>query len=40
MASLAVLDKIGFAHVRDIDEDDGGTTRVLSRSLPTSESDR
>ena len=36
-ASLAVLDKIGFTYVRDIDEDDGGTTRVLSCSLPTFE---
>jgi RimJ/RimL family protein N-acetyltransferase len=29
-ASLVVLDKIGFAHVRDITEDDGSTTRVLT----------
>ncbi|OAR27038.1 acetyltransferase [Streptomyces sp. ERV7] len=31
-ASLAVLDKLGFAHVRDITEDDGSTTRVLTRT--------
>lgn len=31
-ASLAVLDRLGFAHVRDITEDDGSTTRVLTRS--------
>ncbi|WP_084965118.1 GNAT family N-acetyltransferase [Thermoactinospora rubra] len=30
-ASLAVLDRIGFEHVRDIAEDDGGITRVLTR---------
>ncbi|MCG3039556.1 GNAT family N-acetyltransferase [Streptomyces sp. S1A] len=30
-ASLALLERIGFAHVRDITEDDGGTTRVLTR---------
>ncbi|WP_327590547.1 GNAT family N-acetyltransferase [Nonomuraea sp. NBC_00507] len=30
-ASLAVLNRIGFEHVRDIAEDDGGTTRVLTR---------
>jgi RimJ/RimL family protein N-acetyltransferase len=29
-ASLAVLAKLGFAHVRDITEDDGSTTLVLS----------
>jgi len=29
-ASLALLGKIGFEHVRDITEDDGGTTRVLT----------
>ncbi|MEV0147748.1 MULTISPECIES: GNAT family N-acetyltransferase [unclassified Nonomuraea] len=33
-ASLAVLAKIGFKHVRDIEEDDGSTTRVLVRRLP------
>ncbi|GAA2302873.1 GNAT family N-acetyltransferase [Nonomuraea roseoviolacea subsp. roseoviolacea] len=33
LVSLAVLGKIGFRHVRDIEEDDGGTTRVLARSL-------
>ncbi|MFD8147132.1 GNAT family N-acetyltransferase [Streptomyces sp. NPDC059708] len=30
-ASLALLERIGFAHVRDVAEDDGGTTRVLTR---------
>lgn len=30
-ASLAVLAKLGFEHVRDIAEDDGATTRVLTR---------
>ncbi|MEU7034789.1 GNAT family N-acetyltransferase [Streptomyces sp. NPDC046237] len=30
-ASLALLDKLGFAHVRDVTEDDGSTTRVLTR---------
>lgn len=29
-ASLAVLHKLGFHHVRDITEDDGSTTRVLT----------
>ncbi|NUW40480.1 GNAT family N-acetyltransferase [Nonomuraea rhodomycinica] len=33
VVSLAVLEKLGFRHVRDIEEDDGGTTRVLVRSL-------
>ncbi|MGI8577859.1 MAG: GNAT family N-acetyltransferase [Nocardioidaceae bacterium] len=35
-ASLAVLAKLGFEHVRDIDEDDGGTTRPANciTSLP------
>ncbi|WP_328484319.1 GNAT family N-acetyltransferase [Streptomyces sp. NBC_00377] len=32
-ASLTLLDRIGFAHVRDITEDDGSTTRVLARHL-------
>ncbi|MFI6790275.1 GNAT family N-acetyltransferase [Nonomuraea sp. NPDC050383] len=32
LVSLAVLEKIGFRHVRDIEEDDGGTTRVLIRT--------
>ncbi|MEU9320591.1 GNAT family N-acetyltransferase [Streptomyces sp. NPDC048295] len=32
-ASLALLERIGFRHVRDIAEDDGGTTRVLTRSV-------
>ncbi|MFH8519237.1 GNAT family N-acetyltransferase [Streptomyces gelaticus] len=31
--SLALLDRIGFRHVRDITEDDGSTTLVLTRSL-------
>jgi RimJ/RimL family protein N-acetyltransferase len=30
-ASLALLEKLGFTHVRDITEDDGSTTRVLTR---------
>ena len=30
-ASLTLLDRIGFEHVRDIEEDDGSTTRVLTR---------
>ncbi|MGW7360626.1 GNAT family N-acetyltransferase [Streptomyces sp. NPDC054802] len=30
-ASLAVLDKLGFEYVREITEDDGSTTRVLTR---------
>ncbi|GAA0266404.1 GNAT family N-acetyltransferase [Streptomyces polychromogenes] len=29
-ASLALLERIGFAHVRDVTEDDGSTTRVLT----------
>ncbi|GHF86598.1 N-acetyltransferase [Kitasatospora xanthocidica] len=29
-ASLALLERIGFAHVRDITEDDGSTTRLLT----------
>lgn len=32
-ASLALLARIGFEKVRDITEDDGGTTRMLIRSL-------
>ncbi|MFI8434518.1 GNAT family N-acetyltransferase [Streptomyces sp. NPDC079020] len=31
--SLALLSRIGFTHVRDITEDDGSTTRLLTRSL-------
>ncbi|WP_326764110.1 GNAT family N-acetyltransferase [Streptomyces sp. NBC_01591] len=31
-ASLALLGRIGFRHVRDTVEDDGTTTRVLTRS--------
>ncbi|MET9768414.1 GNAT family N-acetyltransferase [Streptomyces sp. NPDC006415] len=30
-ASLALLHRIGFEHMRDIEEDDGSTTRVLTR---------
>ncbi len=30
-ASLALLERIGFEHVRDIVEDDGSITRVLTR---------
>lgn len=30
-ASLALLGRIGFRHVRDITEDDGRTTRLLTR---------
>ena len=30
-ASLALLDKMGFTHVRDITEDDGSTTLVLTK---------
>ncbi|MEU1673664.1 GNAT family N-acetyltransferase [Streptomyces roseifaciens] len=30
-ASLAVLERLGFEHVRDITEDDGSTTCVLTR---------
>ncbi|MEU1820324.1 GNAT family N-acetyltransferase [Streptomyces roseifaciens] len=30
-ASLAVLERLGFAHVRDVTEDDGSTTCVLTR---------
>lgn len=32
-ASLTLLDRIGFEHIRDIAEDDGSTTRVLTRRL-------
>ena len=32
VASLALLGRIGFRHVRDRGEDDGSTTRVLTRS--------
>ncbi|RII20560.1 Acetyltransferase (GNAT) family protein [Streptomyces sp. YIM 130001] len=31
-ASLALLSRIGFEHVRDIQEEDGSTTRVLTRT--------
>ncbi|MEV4398753.1 GNAT family N-acetyltransferase [Nonomuraea sp. NPDC049607] len=34
LASLAVLRRIGFEHVRDIAEDDGGSTHVLTRRRP------
>ncbi|MFI8341247.1 GNAT family N-acetyltransferase [Streptomyces sp. NPDC085639] len=30
-ASLVLLERIGFSHVRDVREDDGSTTRVLTR---------
>jgi hypothetical protein len=30
-ASLALLGRIGFEHARDISEDDGSVTRVLTR---------
>ncbi|MFE9462034.1 GNAT family N-acetyltransferase [Streptomyces californicus] len=30
-ASLTLLERIGFEHTRDIEEDDGSTTRVLTR---------
>ncbi|MFG3053174.1 GNAT family N-acetyltransferase [Kitasatospora sp. NPDC048239] len=30
-ASLALLDRIGFEHVQDVEEEDGSTTRVLVR---------
>ena len=33
VASLTLLDGIGFEHVRDIQEDDGSTTHVLARRL-------
>ncbi|MBO3732336.1 GNAT family N-acetyltransferase [Glycomyces niveus] len=33
-ASLAVMKRIGFEHVRDIAEDDGTTTRVLTLTRP------
>ncbi|MEG3626838.1 GNAT family N-acetyltransferase [Streptomyces poriticola] len=33
LASLTLLDRIGFEHVRDIEEGDGSTTRVLTRRL-------
>ncbi|MDX3800478.1 GNAT family N-acetyltransferase [Streptomyces sp. AK04-3B] len=36
-ASLTLLDKIGFEHVRNIAEDDGSTTRVLARHLTASD---
>jgi RimJ/RimL family protein N-acetyltransferase len=31
--SLRLLGRIGFAHVRDVEEDDGGLTRVLTRAV-------
>jgi RimJ/RimL family protein N-acetyltransferase len=34
-ASLAVLHRLGFAHVRDIEQADGHATRVLTRSRLT-----
>ncbi|MFH8886073.1 GNAT family N-acetyltransferase [Streptomyces californicus] len=30
-ASLTLLERIGFEHTRDMEEDDGSTTRVLTR---------
>ncbi|MCQ9184477.1 GNAT family N-acetyltransferase [Streptomyces sp. IBSBF 2953] len=36
-ASLTLLGRIGFEHVRDIEEDDGSTTRVLARRLTASD---
>ncbi|MFI9170124.1 GNAT family N-acetyltransferase [Streptomyces lincolnensis] len=36
-ASLTLLGRIGFEHVRDIEEDDGGTTRVLARRPATTD---
>lgn len=33
-AALTLLERIGFAHMRDVAEDDGGTTRVLTRRRP------
>jgi RimJ/RimL family protein N-acetyltransferase len=33
-ASLRLLGRIGFEHVRDVSEDDGSTTRVLTRRGP------
>lgn len=33
-ASLAVLNRLGFEHVRDLAEDDGSTTHVLIRRRP------
>ena len=35
-ASLTLLGGIGFAHVRDVTEDDGSTTRVLARHAKVS----
>ncbi|MEV0365441.1 GNAT family N-acetyltransferase [Nocardia fusca] len=32
-ASLNVLTKVGFKHIRDITEDDGSTTLLLTRSI-------
>ncbi|QWB25437.1 MULTISPECIES: GNAT family N-acetyltransferase [Streptomyces] len=32
-ASLHLLGRIGFAHVRDVEEDDGSLTRVLTRPV-------
>jgi RimJ/RimL family protein N-acetyltransferase len=34
-ASLAVLNRLGFAHVKDIAKDDGSVTRLLTRHLNT-----
>lgn len=34
-ASLVVMKRLGFEHVRDIAEDDGTTTRVLTLKRPS-----
>ena len=39
-ASLAVLGKLGFRHVRDVANDDGHTTKVLTRSRTADEARR
>lgn len=33
-ASLALLERVGFAYTRDVTEDDGSTTKVLTRTRP------
>ncbi|MER6497998.1 GNAT family N-acetyltransferase [Streptomyces sp. NPDC001455] len=38
-ASLVLLDRLGFRYVRDITEDDGTTTRVLTRSAAADTAD-
>lgn len=37
LASLAVLRKLGFRHIRDIQNDDGSLVRVLTRDRDTGE---